>query len=287
MKYQLTFALVASLTGTAFAEFKAPLPEFKNEKQLAEWRAEKASEATRQGYATEETAFYTGKPYLASSCGYAFKYRSYSPEVVRWTSGDPSGFPDGANQNRYAPNPTSEIDFMGLVAWKIRVTGSGSNDLTPSMVWRSDGVIGAQATLHVLGGGGIPADPVSSVTIGGRSQAGYDPSYGATYYSGLASLEATITATSDGKLKVTPGAGNPENGNGSLKVGGNLNFIFDDENTKKSGSIQMLSMAAYNPSQLTGIGFTIKGTGLNATWTNGAQPTMRAFSGSLSFEVVE
>ena len=45
MKHKLTFALVASLTSTAFAEFKAPLPEFKNEKQLAEWRAEKASEA--------------------------------------------------------------------------------------------------------------------------------------------------------------------------------------------------------------------------------------------------
>jgi len=116
MKYQLTFALVASLTSTAFAAFQAPLPEFKNEKQLAEWRAEKASEATKQGYANEETAFYTGKPYLASSGGYAFKYRSYSPELARWTSEDPSGFPDGANTSAYAPIPTSQLDLEGLLA---------------------------------------------------------------------------------------------------------------------------------------------------------------------------
>jgi len=114
MKYKLTFALVASLSGSAFAAFQAPLPEFKNEKQLAEWRAEKASEASSQGYKAEETAFYTGKPYVDSSGGYAFKYRSYNPELARWTSEDPSGFPDGANGNVYAPTPNSEFDYCGL-----------------------------------------------------------------------------------------------------------------------------------------------------------------------------
>ena len=115
MKYKLTFALVAALTSTAFAAFQAPLPEFKNEKQLAEWRAEKASEATSQGYAAEETAFYTGKPYLASSGGYAFKYRSFKPELARWTSEDPSGFPDGSNNLIYVSNQClSYFDPNGL-----------------------------------------------------------------------------------------------------------------------------------------------------------------------------
>jgi RHS repeat-associated protein len=115
MKYRLTFALVASLTSTAFAAFQAPLPEFKNEKQLAEWRAEKASEPTSQGYVVEETVFYTGKPYLASTGGYAFKYRSYSPELARWTSEDPSGFPDGANNKIYVNNQVlSLFDSTGL-----------------------------------------------------------------------------------------------------------------------------------------------------------------------------
>jgi RHS repeat-associated protein len=115
MKYKLTLALVASLTSTAFAAFQAPLPEFKNEKQLAEWRAEKAAEATSQGYAAEDTAFYTGRPYIASTGSYAFKYRSYSPEVARWTSDDPSGFPDGANNLIYVSNQClSYCDPNGL-----------------------------------------------------------------------------------------------------------------------------------------------------------------------------
>jgi len=133
MKYKLTFAFVASLTSTAFAEFKAPLPEFKNEKQLAEWRAEKASESTSQGYATEQTAFYTGKPYLASSGEYAFKYRSYNPELSRWTSEDPSGFPDGLNNHIYAPNPTSDFDFEGLLKW------STLNNLNATISWTHNG----------------------------------------------------------------------------------------------------------------------------------------------------
>ncbi len=122
MKTKLTFALVACLTSTAFAEFKAPLPEFKNEKQLAKWRAEQAAEPTSQSYATEETVFYTGKPYLPSSGGYAFKYRSYNPELARWTSEDPSGFPDGANQTIYAPNPNFEFDPDGLATQTFKVT---------------------------------------------------------------------------------------------------------------------------------------------------------------------
>ena len=126
MKYKLTLALVASLTSTTFAAFQAPLPEFKNEKQLAEWRAEKATEATSQGYAAEETAFYTGKPYVASTGGYAFKYRSYSPELARWTSEDPSGFPDGPNGNTYAPIPSCELDYAGLVKVTMNFSGSSS-----------------------------------------------------------------------------------------------------------------------------------------------------------------
>ena len=131
MRYNLTLTLAASLTGTVFGAFQAPLPEFKNEKQLAEWRAEKAAAAASQEYASEEAAFYTGKPYLASFGEYAFKYRSYSPELARWTSEDPSGFPDGANLASYAPTPTHALDLMGLSS--VTVTGipvsssSGSN----------------------------------------------------------------------------------------------------------------------------------------------------------------
>ena len=131
MKYKLIFALVASVTSTAYADFKAPLPEFKNEKQLAGWRAERATEATSQGYTTEEAAFYTGRPYVVSSGGYTFKYRSYKPELARWTSEDPSGFPDGANSYCYINNQTTNsFDFLGLkkVLWLYGNGGDATAD---------------------------------------------------------------------------------------------------------------------------------------------------------------
>jgi RHS repeat-associated protein len=171
MKYKLTFALVASLTGTAFAAFQAPLPEFKNEKQLAEWRAEKASEAASQGYEAKETAFYTGRPYLASSGDYAFKYRSYNPEMARWTSEDSSGFPDGPNNTIYVNNSVlSAFDYRGLARqwvtgsftmtanWKeIKTTTTGTQfslsyplsvqvSVTPSTSWAKWGQISTTKT---------------------------------------------------------------------------------------------------------------------------------------------
>ncbi len=65
---------------------------------------------------TSARAFFTGRPYLASTDEYAFKYRSYSPQIARWSSEDPSGFPDGANASFYAPIPTTQFDFCGLNA---------------------------------------------------------------------------------------------------------------------------------------------------------------------------
>lgn len=115
MKYRYLIALAAALTGTAFAAFQAPLPEFKNEKQLAAWRAEMVAKPAAKA-TTEDPAFYTGKPYVASTGGYAFKYRSYNPELARWTSEDPSGFPDGANNLAYIPIPTLGYDSQGLKA---------------------------------------------------------------------------------------------------------------------------------------------------------------------------
>lgn len=58
--------------------------------------------------------FYTGKPYDADTKTYTFKYRSYDPELNRWTTADPSGFPDGANNQIYAPTPLFQLDIYGL-----------------------------------------------------------------------------------------------------------------------------------------------------------------------------
>lgn len=86
----------------------------------------------------EQQAFYTGKPYIELTDSYTFKYRSYNPELARWTSEDPSGFPDGANGNIYAPTPTHEFDFMGLSTQTI---DGGSSVLPPNTAWEMSSYI--------------------------------------------------------------------------------------------------------------------------------------------------
>ncbi|MDD5200630.1 MAG: hypothetical protein PHC88_12615 [Terrimicrobiaceae bacterium] len=60
-----------------------------------------------------------------------FKYRNYNLEMNRWTSADPTGFPDGANNNVYCSSPTSEIDFQGM--WSIKVTFAKATNLIPAI----------------------------------------------------------------------------------------------------------------------------------------------------------
>ncbi len=61
-----------------------------------------------------DTYFYTGKPYDADLGSYVFACRDYNPQTNRWTTADPSGFPDGANNRVYAPVPSYQIDKYGL-----------------------------------------------------------------------------------------------------------------------------------------------------------------------------
>ena len=58
--------------------------------------------------------FYTGKPYDSDLGAYVFNARNYNPEINRWTSADPSGFPDSANNGKYVANPLTQYDALGL-----------------------------------------------------------------------------------------------------------------------------------------------------------------------------
>ena len=129
---QIILAAVIAATSAiqaATAEHKLPasLPEFKTPEQLVVWRKEMAAKAAatdalaakQANSAPSPSAFYTGKPYLEETGSYAFMFRQYDPEFSRWTSADPSGFPDGANNASYAPIPTTSMDWQGLkkIAW--------------------------------------------------------------------------------------------------------------------------------------------------------------------------
>ncbi len=94
------------------------------EKRIAEIKAEEAKQAAQAAHASDishppssiEHLFFTGKPYIEETGQYLFLFRHYDPELARWTTADPSGFPDGANNIAYMAVPTSEIDFLGLEA---------------------------------------------------------------------------------------------------------------------------------------------------------------------------
>jgi len=105
---------VAALSQTSRAALQAALPEFKSKQAL------QAQAASRQVNKEEASGnvFYTGKPFEAEREGYLFKYRSYDSELNRWTSVDPSGFPDGANNQCYCSVPTNSFDIGGTFDWR-------------------------------------------------------------------------------------------------------------------------------------------------------------------------
>tara|TARA_R110002050_G_scaffold112371_1_gene226568 strand:- start:568 stop:1377 length:810 start_codon:yes stop_codon:yes gene_type:complete len=63
-------------------------------------------------------ARYTSKPYDEDLGAYVFPFRNYRSEEGRWMSGDPSGFPDGANSRKYLSAPTLYMDPSGLVVYE-------------------------------------------------------------------------------------------------------------------------------------------------------------------------
>ena len=57
--------------------------------------------------------FFTGKPYIGE-LGYAFLFRNYRPELGKWQTTDPLGYPDGWNNLAYVNNGvTTAIDWLG------------------------------------------------------------------------------------------------------------------------------------------------------------------------------
>ena len=126
----MQIAVVVGVTAAALSVQAGKLPEFMNAQQLTAWRAQHAAPAVAAAQAPDEqAAFFTGKPYDAASGTYLFKYRAYNPTLARWTSADPSGFPDGANGFSYCDNnAVGCFDKYGLFVQVTyhRVTASTS-----------------------------------------------------------------------------------------------------------------------------------------------------------------
>lgn len=132
MKKQIAAIAVITMSWGAFPSGMASntdglsLPEFVRPERYSSFQeGDKAIRTTGQSSLRETgAAFYTGKPYDMDSDTYIYRFRNYDPSVVRWTSLDPSGFPDGANNNIYVGNPTSYFDPNGLEQNQIYINPS-------------------------------------------------------------------------------------------------------------------------------------------------------------------
>jgi RHS repeat-associated protein len=107
------------------------------------------------GYQENEPVnFYTGKPFDMELGTYIFKFRNYSPEMQRWTTTDPSGFPDGANNYSYVSTPVYMMDPLGLAPLNSLVDDLTIIDQQIS-AWNSMGWgFAANVLSHFAGGTG-------------------------------------------------------------------------------------------------------------------------------------
>jgi RHS repeat-associated protein len=105
--------------------------------------------------AGEAPSRYTGKPYDTDLGAYVFPFRNYRPEEGRWMSADPSGFPDGLNNNTSTRCPLTEIDPLGLDIW---VTSGGP-------------LLGLHQELNI----GTPGGSYDTFSFGGNALAVLNP----------------------------------------------------------------------------------------------------------------
>jgi RHS repeat-associated protein len=85
--------------------------------EVRAWQAERTKAAAPERSERPNSSsvpHFTGKPLDSDSGTYLFRFRAYDPELNRWKSFDPSGFPDGANNGVYTSSPLSVLDPTGL-----------------------------------------------------------------------------------------------------------------------------------------------------------------------------
>jgi len=75
---------------------------------------------TLENKAGSQYNMFTGKPQIGG-LGYAFLFRNYRPNLGKWQTRDPLGYPDGWNNLAYVNNHvTSSADWLG--AWAVDLT---------------------------------------------------------------------------------------------------------------------------------------------------------------------
>ena len=76
-------------------------------------KGRKYAAARQTAFGEGNAEYFTGKPAVAG-LGRAFLFRNYRPDLARWQTADPLGYPDGWNRLAYGPNsPLTGVDIEG------------------------------------------------------------------------------------------------------------------------------------------------------------------------------
>jgi len=114
----------------------------------------------------EKEIRFTGKPFDRSLKSYRYPFRDYRPELARWTSADPIGFPDGPNQHFYAAVPNMGMDVMGLDYLDISFSyGSSYGVGVIGGIYVSPSSTGGFSVSPYIGGGLMTTGPAGSISF--------------------------------------------------------------------------------------------------------------------------
>ena len=96
-----------------------------------------------KGSIDQNVDFFTGKP-MIDGLGYNFLYRNYRPELGKWQTKDPLGYPDGWNSFAYCNNGViMHFDFLGTKSVVIFVSGAGEGTYHSAGQYAMDHYYGA------------------------------------------------------------------------------------------------------------------------------------------------
>jgi RHS repeat-associated protein len=260
------------------------------EKRIAAIKAEEARQAEQaatssnlQSEIGDHQWFFTGKPYLEETGRYLFLFRHYDPELARWTTADPSGFPDWPNNYLYSPDPLSGLDPDGL-AWGILdyawhyVFGGGS-PVTLSQIGHLSSVKAHFSFQGAIQRFGDQLDSIAAGltpfngTLNYWTQRSYD-FHNASYPIG----SAMVTGVFSGPMSSTP---NYSGSGGTWQYSGNASFTFNDLFQDPFDIIETFYNNDYSSAPSWIIGFISDGLGtpffITGDWTH-------PFSGSGVYE---
>jgi len=242
----ITAAVIAltAFTQTAHATsgLPAPIPEFLSREQLTNWNTDQGLAKAHKTADSENSesksgvSFFTGKPFDSDSNSYLFKYRAYDSELNRWTTPDPSGFPDGPNNLSYLAVPTFQFDYQGLetmtvtASWTVPRTESYYNPSTGTMLTIS---YTARVTRDIVVDYTATADSVTlnSMTLAPLPWYQIDGIAGSLYFVGF--------SLGSPNLQYTPTAGTTPSGNAKLTVNWNLTEVSSITFSPSQGNAQV------------------------------------------------